>query len=552
MQPGARPILFGLALALVGLRADASPLLHERIPEDPRDDILMKVTLDGDLPAAIETPSGVVSAPDPRRPVDSVAKPKVTLAAEGPSKIDPGGSGVFTADRDTHRPGLLPYDEPFSPSTAPFKRVAAYDAVDRTYRLIVARPQRTPLALHDAPLPDADAFYGNHEVFPVPGLPFRIPSVGPGARISRARFGSGARDIPFTLTHDGADNWFIEAGESGRLVLEESVPRASFGGDLGDPHASDLHPPLLPPNVLADANQVIAAIGVDRTSPRQMVQGLVSYFRSFVDSDERPTGRGNVYLDLALSKKGVCRHRAYAFTITALGLGIPARMITNEAHAWVEVYDGSLWRRIDLGGAGGELDAVHDASVVPHEAPPDPYPWPPGAERGEALGSRELGSSSSSGPGGGGATSANGATSRTAANGHGLGAGQAPASATSSPNEPATAPYSGLPSGADRPPSGHGSSEIVLETIEPDVRRGAPLKLRGSVRSEGEPCERVTVEVELRDATRGTKTSLGALATDTLGQFAGVLVLPTSVRTGDYDVVAHTAGGALCGEGTSR
>ena len=88
-----------------------------------------------------------------------------------------------------------------------------------------------------------------------------------------------------------------------------------------------------------------------------MVAKLVAYFRSFVDSDEFPTDRDDVYLALALSKKGVCRHRAFAFLVTALGLGLPARMITNEAHAWVEVSDGSLWRRIDLGGAGRALDA---------------------------------------------------------------------------------------------------------------------------------------------------------------------------------------------------
>ena len=44
-------------------------------------------------------------------------------------------------------------------------------------------------------------------------------------------------------------------------------------------------------------------------------------------------------VDLALSQKGVCRHRAFAFLVTALGLGIPARMVINEAHAWVEVLD---------------------------------------------------------------------------------------------------------------------------------------------------------------------------------------------------------------------
>ncbi len=37
-------------------------VLHEPIPADPREDLAMHVTLDGDLPAALQTPSGVVSA----------------------------------------------------------------------------------------------------------------------------------------------------------------------------------------------------------------------------------------------------------------------------------------------------------------------------------------------------------------------------------------------------------------------------------------------------------------------------------------------------------
>ena len=84
---------------------------------------------------------------------------------------------------------------------------------------------------------------------------------------------------------------------------------------------------------------------------------LISSCRA--DSDEPPRGHNDIYLDLALSQKGVCRHRAFAFLVTALSLGIPTRMVVNEAHAWVEVLDPGvappLWRRVDLGGAGRAL-----------------------------------------------------------------------------------------------------------------------------------------------------------------------------------------------------
>ena len=78
-------------------------------------------------------------------------------------------------------------------------------------------------------------------------------------------------------------------------------------------------------------------------------------------SEEPPTGRGDIYLDLALQQKGVCRHRSFAFLVTALYLGIPTRMIANEAHAWVEVDDLRPLRKFIAGGRStpGEQVTVH-------------------------------------------------------------------------------------------------------------------------------------------------------------------------------------------------
>ena len=70
---------------------------------------------------------------------------------------------------------------------------------------------------------------------------------------------------------------------------------------------------------------------------------MVAYFRSFEPSDDFPNDHGDIYLDLALSRKGVCRHRAFAFLVTALNIGVPTRFVANEAHAWVEVHDSRLW-----------------------------------------------------------------------------------------------------------------------------------------------------------------------------------------------------------------
>ena len=168
--------------------------------------------------------------------------------------------------------------------------------------------------------------------------------------------------------------------------------------------------PPLPDNVARDAAQVRAAIGVSRAMrPRDALAKLVQYFRGFVDSDEIPTGQGSIYLDLALSRKGVCRHRAFAFLVTAQSLGIPARMVLNEAHAWVEVGDGALWRRIDLGGAGRMQPPPGGTTErAVYRPPPDAFAWPQNASRGEDMvaDARAAAQASASGAGGSGGNGA--------------------------------------------------------------------------------------------------------------------------------------------------
>jgi len=311
--------------------------------------------------------------------------------------------------------------------------------------------------------------------------------------------------------------------------------------------------PALPPSVQRAANEVVAKIGVSRRlSPRDDVTKLVTYFRGFTESEDPPSSTRDIYLDLALSRKGVCRHRAFAFMVTALHLGLPARMIVNEAHAWVEVHDSRMWRRIDLGGAGRTL---HDplSSNVPHDPPPDPFAWPQGATRGDDLAERARHASA-----GGTNTSPPGATS---------------AATSAAPPPPATSPRASSANGSGGPDgngnaSGFGSSggrgkngaqstderAVSIVTITPigtDAHRGAPFKLRGQVSADGEPCGHVTVEIVLHSRSQGD-LAIGQLATDERGAYDGAIVLPAAVPLGDYDIQARTLGDSRCGVGFSR
>jgi transglutaminase-like putative cysteine protease len=521
-----------LASGLAAPAAADGVVLHERIPSDPAEDLALRVALPGDLPAAIQTPGGVVGAPDPLRP------PTPSDPSYGPA----GTSDSFSPDTDTRRPEVSDYDDPFTPSTAPFKRLEAFDAVLSDYHVEVRDPRLVRLAALQggaAPGADEDAFFADLVVDLPPEGSVRIPSVGPGARVVHARLGIGDTSVPFTILRDGADNWFLQAasghggphalGANGlprraRLVMEVAIARTAFGGVPGDVSWSEL--PLvypLPDNVARDAAVVRAAIGVSRAMrPREAVAKLVDYFRGFADSDEPPQSRGSVYLDLALSKRGVCRHRSYAFLITAQSLGIPTRLVENEAHAWVEIHDGTLWRRIDLGGAGRLPPSASSriAQRVRYEGPPDTYVWPTRSERGSDM------------------------IARTGAGGSGSSKGPAP-SLTSS-NDAASSAHDGPANDGDPRPA----STVAVAITDTVVHRGSPLHVRGTVRADGEACAHVTVELSLRDPQSGKNVRVGTLATRDDGAFEGAVVA-TGMPLGDYELHAETPGDTRCGRGSN-
>jgi hypothetical protein len=526
---------FFLATALAVLAA-APPaagarevVLHEPIPPDARDDIALGVVVEGDIPAALDTPSGLVRAPDPRRPP---APSDHTYTTRG----DPGTT--FKADRDTRRPEVLAYDDPFDPSVAPFKRLVAFDAVNDRFELALHDAALSPIRFEE-PQSGDDRFYGDIVVDIGPDRHVRIPSVGPGTRVVHARASNGAREVPFRLLRDGADNWFVDGllqtGQKARLVLELAIPRRAFGGDFADtPWESMPIPPRVPPNVAEVAARVNAHIGVSRAlRPKQALEKLVAYYRSFVDSEAPLRSQSNVYEDLAMAQKGVCRHRSFAFMISALALGIPTRMVMNEAHAWVEVHDGTLWRRIDLGGAGRALSEGRHAQVA-YNPPTDPFSWPPGATRGQDLGearpnapSSAAGDSGSGGGGGRPGSSSGGSKADSPA----IGTTQAPVAPTAGDARPAP--------------------QITLRIAAAKILRGKTLSVEGDVVADGDGCPWVSVEIALRDGSgaRAREVRLGALATDGKGHYAGSLVVPPTLPLGDYELRARTLGDSRCGRG---
>ena len=85
--------------------------------------------------------------------------------------------------------------------------------------------RRSPVAPTPAPDASEEQFYADMVVDLAAGQKVRIPSVGPGARVLRARAGVGTQDVRFQLWKDGAENWFIEAESTtrARVVMEMSI-----------------------------------------------------------------------------------------------------------------------------------------------------------------------------------------------------------------------------------------------------------------------------------------------------------------------------------------
>jgi hypothetical protein len=524
-----RPLLALAALAamlsLATGHASADGLtVHEFFASDPAEDLALRATTrDGRLPAAVDTPSGLVPAPPDRRP-----PPEVAYGGNAtPDSID----ASYRIDGDTTRPEVVSYDDPFVPTVTPFKRLYAYDTVDEAVELVVLDRRLRRVEVGGVALPGEDQFFGDLFVDVTPGVPVRIPSPGPGARILGSRIEPNAS---VEIVRDGADNWFLVGGtrQRLRLVLELAVPRAAFGSPFPDVSWASLVPrvPLLPRSVREVARDVLRTLGLTQSvSPRDALATLVAHFRGFAPSEDLPRARLPVelYRELALSRKGVCRHRAFAFTITALALGLPSRLVRNEAHAWVEVGDGAIWHRIDLGGAAGRFELDPSARTQPHVPPEDPFVWPSGAQS-TALSV----DSSSSAPSPSGA-----ATPGAPAPGQ-------MSSGASDLTEPSRSEVS--PASSSEPGSGRAPSTIELTVASAETRRGARLALQGAVVADGEACPQARVDVALRRSD-GRSFALGSLPTDASGRFSAELTVPLLLDVGDYALVATTPGAGLCG-----
>jgi hypothetical protein len=453
--------------------------------------------------------------------------------------------------------GVLHYSEVFNPSVVPFKRMSSLDRVKPGYLLEVRdgtlRP--VPLATGSTP-PDRDAFWGSVLLNAEPGRPIPIPSVAAEVRILSY---TSTPPVAISFHRDSADNYWVRTNHRGRLrlVFLSDAPRHYFSPQIpGTVSAREVPPalrPTLPPAVQRAAEKVIARIEVRRADTfHRQLERLVAYFRSF-EAGLLPQMTGDSYLDISLSQRGVCRHRSLAFVVTAHALGIPARYVHNEAHAFTEVFVPRLgWVRIDLGGASLELRVQNAQDKAIHDPGPDPFPRPNRYEGGYsqlARGARITGVQPSRQRlrrRGGRVSLRVFDRSRAAA-----GASAAPAPAPVAAPAPAAAddpdasdPATAAQPSASAPPPPRLPTQIALFSGTRAAFRGEQVEIWGRIVQADQPSPGLRVEIYLSKDGKVGDAMLGATVTGSDGRFRATFAVPRNVDVGDYQLYAVTPGDA--------
>jgi hypothetical protein len=524
------------------LRAD-DDVLHEFVPDLDPDEPLRALSREGPAPEAIEYEGELLPAPTAPA-ADAplmVAEPGDGAGAEQPGQRSP----TFRPDRITDLEGELDYHAAFTPSIAPFKRVTALDAVvladdGRTPLLVLSRAERERVAIEgaDAAPPDLrprDRFWGEATLDFGSGSVLPLPSVSPESRILSLR---SEPAVQMTVERDRADNYHavLLGGAPAAPVFVSfltDAPRSYFGASLPDAPVTALaaHVAAMPEDVARRALGFASELGLSHESrlPAALAK-LTEHFRAFEESSEPPPDTGDVYLDLARGMKGICRHRSYAFMITAQALGIPTRFVQNEAHSWVEVELPELgFMRIDLGGAAHGLTA-HGASERPPYQPAqsDPLPRPPAYEQSYSQA----------------AAAAQGA--RKPGIEELRGRWVSPQEDVASAQAEGRASFMGGPSGAaTSEPAPRQPLQLVLSERRLSALRGRTLLVAGEARAlGGQGVAGLRVEISLAAEGRRDRLLLGVGVTGVDGAFAAQLGVPPDLEPGDYRLVVVTPGDA--------
>ncbi len=550
------PAVIAVAVVAAGLAAVAwaqrpPRKLHEDVPSPGGDEA--GGPLVGARPEAGQNPAGF-AAGDKLLP-----EPELAPRARGEEVF---GRDGFSTDRQTEaRPdyqtgsdGTLHYVSVFNPDVMPFKRMSALDGVAADYTAVLRSRALTDLPIGGATDQSRDRFWASLMIELRPGQDVAIPSVAPDMRVLSYE---AQPPVRLTFSKDSADNFYVRSDEASaagqyRLVFlsdadagyfAPSLPRQRYTvAKVRDLAAREGLLPVLPAPVLTMARRALTDRGLsERDELGVAVDKLVYYFRGFeAKTIAHPTG--DIFWDLYANQAGVCRHRSSVFMITANALGIPTRLVHNEAHAFVEVWFPERgWQRIDLGGAALRMEVQNGAGKTIHRPrAEDPFAKPEAYDQsytqleGDIRGLSKAQLDEARRPAGEGPAS--GDWDDLFGDGSGSGSGSGDGAAAADDDDDVMGPGHGPDA---RPPDPSKLTPVVTVTLaDPVGYRGETLRVEGRVDGPRAPVGGVRVDVLLSPAGADGRGAIriGRTVTAADGSFAVDADLPTELDLTRYEL----------------
>jgi hypothetical protein len=268
--------------------------------------------------------------------------------------------------------------------------MSSLDGVADDYTAVIRSRALTDVPVGGATDASRDRFWASIMIELRPGQDVAIPSVAPDMRVLSYETQPPVR---VSFSKDSADNFYVRSDESAaagqyRLVFLSDADAGYFAPRLPDRIYSvgrvremavrEELLPALPAPVLTMARRALVDRGLsEHDELGTAFNKLVYYFRGF-EAKDIPHPTGDIFWDLYSNQAGVCRHRSSTFMITANALGIPTRLVHNEAHAFVEVWFPERgWQRVDLGGAALRMEVQNGADKTIHRPrAEDPFAKP--------------------------------------------------------------------------------------------------------------------------------------------------------------------------------
>jgi hypothetical protein len=577
----------GLALSTLGLNAllraaaaDAQqqePVLHEfftyspgSVQGSPSDLPALPEPGREDASAETDTSSVIVQTAQGPSLSDALRPPW----QEAPPQLPDQWNDPVGMDLNTTAPDLLQYIEAFEPSVAPFKRLGVRNRVIGTaawgeFALAVPSSGASPVTVSSR-IPDGyDLFTGTVAIETDGAQMIPVPSVSPDEMVLQART---IPDAGVQWLRDEAGNAFVWIDSPGLYTLHwlVAVDPAYFSAPL-DRATLPRQAPAQAPGIRTAALQVLAAAGTSESAAdHEIVERLTRWLQGFTATDVPldPQPGQSEFLSVALSEAGVCRHRALIFVVVLQAIGVRAQYVYNEAHAFVEVNLSGRWRRIDLGGAAGDVQLVGDPETEMYDSPPDSlapseqpvddtsFGPPRNAQTsGETDANADADPNAAPSNDGNGAANGASATASAATDGSSQGGRNAPTppnnpTAANADNaahvDPTAAANAGTTQDSTVSPDGRPYASLQLIDVPLSVYRGDTFAVSASLTTpNGEPVAERTLTFILQADRSGANEAplrLGTCTTDAEGICTIALQVPAQVRAGTAELGVEFGG----------